>query len=400
MILIISSDHVPHIGGKSTHIMDLMEGIKSNKEDVLLFSQAQYPKTIKTFIKLMLSPFRLYSINYFQYVYSKIWRVLLRERTLKLYQRYKPTCISCQDAFAAASLKPIRKRIKCPIVLTMHTYFGLENGLDSKKSKIQKKIYVKNLKNELIALEVVDRVVAVDNRILSHVMETINREKKIKKVRVSNCTAIENFTNTETFVPGNQDEKYKIRIKYGIDKNCFVIICARRLVEKNGVINAVDAMKYVNKNIKLVIAGDGPQLPAIEECIKSEKLQSKIMMLGSVNPKNIIDLYKMADCSIVPSITVNGLQEATSISALEAMSCGLPTIASSIGGLVQLIKDDVNGCLVDEGNSVQIAKKLTKLVEDKNYYQELSKNARQFVVDKHSHIQGAKLYLREFNAKK
>ncbi len=395
MILIISSDHVPHIGGKSTHIMDLMAGIKSNSEDVMLFSQAQYPKMMQTFIKLLLSPLRLYNINYFRYVYSKIWRVLLCKQTLKLYKQYKPTCISCQDAFAAASMKPIRDEIKCPIVLTMHTYFGLENALDNTKNTLLTKLYDKNLQYELISLEVVNKIVAVDNRILTHIKDTISSERKKRSISVTSCTSIENFTNTDIFSPVSNIQRNIIRKAYNIDENAFVIICARRLVEKNGVIYAVQAMKHFSDNSILVIAGDGPQKENIENEIQANNLSSKVVLLGSISSEKIVKLYQMADCSVVPSITVNGLQEATSISALEAMSCGLPTVASNIGGLTQIIKNGVSGYLVEEKDSLQIYEAVKKL-HDVDRRKIIAQNARKYVVEEHSHINGAQKYLQQF----
>lgn len=395
MILIISSDHIPHIGGKSTHIMSLMDGIKRNGEEAYLFTQSQYPRIILTTIKLLLSPVMFYDRTLFQHLYNKIWRGILCKRTLKLYNKLHPSCISCQDACAAASLKKIRSKVDCPIILTMHTYFGIENGLDNKFDDLKKRLYTYNLNYELESLEVADKIIAVDDRIKKHVQDTIASLSKKVQVRTRSCVSIENFTNVDIFTPGTEADKEKAREKLGIKANAFVIICARRLVEKNGVIYAVEAMKKASDEAILLIAGDGPQREAIEKRISELGLEAKVRLLGSVSSAEIVGLYKAADCSLVPSVTVNGLQEATSISALEAMSCGLPTIASRIGGLIQIISDGENGYLIDERDPVQISEAIDRL-RDETVRREMSRNARNYVVDNHSHVVGARDYLNQF----
>ncbi len=395
MILFVASDHIPHIGGKSTHILDLMSGIKSNESDSVLYSQGQYPKIKKYLLKFLISPVKLFNAKYFQYLYSLMWRKILAKKVYKLYKKNEPECISCQDAFAAASLLKYKNKVKCPIVLTMHTYFGLENSLDCKKSSVQERIYKKNMKFELESLSVVDKIVAVDDRILLHVEDTIRKEKNNREITVKQCLSIENFTNTDIFKPISYKKKKLYRNKINVNEDQFVIMCARRLVEKNGVIYAVKAMKYMEDDSLLIVAGNGPQKDLILETIKSEKLESKVKMIGDVQPKNIVKLYQLADCSVVPSVTVNGLQEATSISALEAMACGLPTVASEIGGLRQLIEDGKNGFLVNEKEPAEIADALKNL-KNKDCRKQMSASARDFVVKKHSHIMGAKKYLNVF----
>ncbi len=396
MILILSSDHIPHVGGKSTHILDLMAGISDAGEQVSLYSQSQFSRLEQIAIKLVISPVKIFDAARFQYCYKQIWRRILARKALSIYRRYKPQCISCQDAFAAAALKAVRDEIKCPVVLTMHTYFGLENALDKKKTRVNTDIYNKNLDFELQSLEVVDKIIAVDDRILEHVRSTIRKEINNRNIRVKDCLSIVNFTNTDFYFPVASTEKKRLRQEYGIPDDAFIIVCARRLVEKNGVIYAVEAMKSLDDQTMMIIAGDGPQQSAIKEYIENQGLGTRVDMVGSVLPDKMIDYYRMSDCSVVPSITVNGLQEATSISALEAMSTGLPTVASRIGGLSQIITDGVTGFLVDEKAPDQIANAVKKLY-DNEIRVEMGRCAREYVVNNHSHLQGAKKYLVQFS---
>ena len=78
------------------------------------------------------------------------------------------------------------------------------------------------------------------------------------------------------------------------------------------------------------------------------------------------------------------------------MSCGLPTIASWIGGLTQIIEDGETGLLVDERDPKQIAKALIRLQNNDSERYMISQQARQYVIDNHSHKSGAAEYLKQF----
>lgn len=79
------------------------------------------------------------------------------------------------------------------------------------------------------------------------------------------------------------------------------------------------------------------------------------------------------------------------------MACGLPTIASNIGGLKQLIKNKITGILVDEARPEKIAEAIIKLINDKEYYFNIKRDAREYIINKHSHTESSKKYLIEFN---
>ncbi len=70
----------------------------------------------------------------------------------------------------------------------------------------------------------------------------------------------------------------------------------------------------------------------IEQAISKFNLHSNVKMLGSVPHEKMKDLYGIADIVLVPSVHSYGVEEATSISALEAMGSSAPVIAGAVGG--------------------------------------------------------------------
>jgi glycosyltransferase involved in cell wall biosynthesis len=116
--------------------------------------------------------------------------------------------------------------------------------------------------------------------------------------------------------------------KKGYSKKDIIILVPRRLVPKNGVEYAIDAIKSIsNGNVKLLIAGDGPLLAKLES--KSDR-DERIQFLGAISYNEIDEYYKLSDIILIPSITSNNIQEATSISMLEGMACEKYVICSNI----------------------------------------------------------------------
>ena len=140
-----------------------------------------------------------------------------------------------------------------------------------------------------------------------------------------------------------------------------VVLFVGRLAEKKGVKYLIEAMN--NVDAKLVIAGDGTLRKELEE--QAESVNADIEFLGSVNHSQLKDIYASADIFVMPSVTgKDGDIEGLGLVMLEAMSSGLPVIASKSGGIIDVIKDGENGLLCEEKNSQQIAEKINLLLKD------------------------------------
>lgn len=393
-ILIVSSDVIPHIGGKSTHVCDLIDGLQKAGHKTTLITRKDISRYQQLLIKLLISPLRLANRGLYLHVFITFLTYLIRNEINKSYKNENFDVVSVQDTIAANACKDIGK--KAPVVLTMHTYFGIENTLDNSKIKADSSVGKLLLNNEVMSLENVNAVIAVDSRIKNHVIEVVDN-KKITKLK-EKVYSISNFTNIDNFYPVRHQEKMNLRKKYNFQPNDFIVICARRLVEKNGVMYAVKSMSYLkeNPNIHLIVVGDGAQRSKIEEFLKANELINNVSLMGDISNREIKHLYSLSDVSLVPSVTVNGLQEATSISAIESMSCGIPVIASSIGGLCELIDDQNNGLLVKERRSDKIAEKIQLLRNDYTFLRGLSENAKNYIKENHSHINAAQKYEKIF----
>ncbi len=136
----------------------------------------------------------------------------------------------------------------------------------------------------------------------------------------------------------------------------FVILCPRRLVEKNGVEFLIRALPLVkaDSGLRLYVAGDGPLAGYLRNLAGEMGVSERVVFLGSVENDKMPALYSSANLVVIPSLI-----EATSIAALEAMACERVVAASRVGGLPEIIDDNV-GLLFQPGSPEAIA----EVIED------------------------------------
>jgi len=145
----------------------------------------------------------------------------------------------------------------------------------------------------------------------------------------------------------------------------FVIVCPRRLVTKNGVEFLVRAMGILKDRMKvrLYITGDGPLAAELGDIAAGLGISDRVVFMGGVENARMPSVYSSADLVVVPSLV-----EATSIAALEAMSCERVVAASRVGGLPEII-DERLGFLFEPGRpeaiaeTVQMAARRTDMAE-------------------------------------
>jgi glycosyltransferase involved in cell wall biosynthesis len=140
-----------------------------------------------------------------------------------------------------------------------------------------------------------------------------------------------------------------------------VVLYVGRLDPVKGVRYLVQAMGILRdrglRNAKLLIVGDGSEKKYLEELVKKLGLEDYIVFVGRVSHDKIPEYMASADLFVLPS-----LSEGFPNVIIEAMAMGLPIIASRVGGLPWIIKDGVNGFLVEPSNPHEIAEKITFLL--------------------------------------
>ena len=378
------------IGGKHIHQLLLEKGLSELGVDVVTFYPVvKYDPPINRYIKYLISLLRNRDLT--SPYKDRIWQIVSQLETLYSNNQNvinKTDIIHFHDVVSLYSFVKSKIKNNAPQILTVHGYFAREFIDYNRIPKFVKdRVYLLALDIEKEAIVNADFIIAVDSQIKNYILEFFGYSK-------SEIVVLPNAIDTETFSPVSKSEQAFLKKKLGFTPEDFLILVPRRLVPKNGVIYAVRAMKFIEEeNIKLVILGDGIERKNIEKEIKKYNLNKKVLLFGSVPHSEIHRYFKATDVVLIPSITSHGVQEATSLAALEGMSCGKPVIATNVGGLKEIIKDGKTGFLIPEKDPHAIANLIDFVFNNPHIIETLGINARRHVLERHSYIQYAKQVL-------
>jgi glycosyltransferase involved in cell wall biosynthesis len=214
-----------------------------------------------------------------------------------------------------------------------------------------------------------------------------NRAKKSSLLKGFSVKAIPNPLDISLFSPQNKAEARQ-KLGLPIDKKLILFVAAKISVIWKGFIYFQEALEILkaqtiaggepyNQEIELIILGESD-----EETIK--KLPFKAHALGRISDINqIVSIYSATDVFVTSSI-----QENLPNTIMEAMACGTPAVGFEVGGIPEMIESKLNrmpsnGFLAKYKSAESLAEGIKWVLFEANYA-ELSKNARQKVVDNYS----------------
>jgi len=102
------------------------------------------------------------------------------------------------------------------------------------------------------------------------------------------------------------------------------------------------------KNIELTIAGGGPDLVHLQSLAEELGISEKVKFTNWISPDKVLNYLLESDYFLHPSLTINNCTEGLPNAIIEALSIGLPVIATNHAGIPDIIENEVNGLLVDE----------------------------------------------------
>ncbi|CAN5679886.1 N-acetyl-alpha-D-glucosaminyl L-malate synthase BshA [soil metagenome] len=120
---------------------------------------------------------------------------------------------------------------------------------------------------------------------------------------------------------------------------------------------------------RLLLVGDGPDRARVQELAETEGVLERVLFLGKQN--SVAELLSCSDLFLLPSEN-----EAFGLVALEAMSCGVPVIASRIGGIPEVVDDGASGYLAPVGDVEYMAEAAVTLLSDEKMWKRFSEAAR------------------------
>ncbi len=160
------------------------------------------------------------------------------------------------------------------------------------------------------------------------------------------------------------------------------ILYVGRLNETKGVDILIDAMRHLPDDVDLTIAGDGYIMDDLKaRAAAYDNPAGRITFLGQLTGAEKVEAaYRSADVVAVPSLW----PEPFGIVGLEAMSNGLPVVASRVGGISEWLRDGATGYLTEPGDPVDLAQRLLLLLDDVELRKSFGQNALSDVRSRYS----------------
>ncbi len=152
-----------------------------------------------------------------------------------------------------------------------------------------------------------------------------------------------------------------------------------RLDAYKGVDYLLEAFKRVisgTADVRLMVIGNGPDEVRLKRLAATLHVQERVAFRG--RRENIAEELSETDIFVLPS-----LSEGMSNVLLEAMSCGLPVIATTVGGSLDMIRDGINGILVPPGDPAALSEALIKLLGNESLAFSMGKEARKTVEERY-----------------
>lgn len=259
---------------------------------------------------------------------------------------------------------PPSVKTSLPVVVTVHTLVKARAqrriNNDFKRRLGDKIFSVIYSPLELEILHNADLITCVSGHVARLVKDFYSFDSKV----------IGNGADTDFFVP---NKSYH---------NARHVLWAGRLIYAKGVLDLVNCTEYVNKeypSVSFLIAGKGPLWSPLRRLLKSRGLEKKVILLGQLDRSTLIRYYQKSAIFVLTSHI-----ESFPNTVLEAMSCGTPVVATKVGDVPKVVKNEETGFLVSPKDPKAMARRIIDLLNDEGLRKRMGMAARKLVENRYS----------------
>lgn len=345
----------PTVGGSGIVATELGKMLAEKGHEIHFISSSMPFRLNRMYRNIFYHQVEVNHYSVFQYppydiaLASKMAEVANREKLDVLHVHY-----AIPHAVCAILAKQMSK-VELKIITTLHgtdiTILGSDPSLtDAIKFGIEKS----------------DMVTAVSDALIEQTHELIQPDKQIEKVY--------NFIDERIYQ--KRDARH-LKKEFEIKANEKVIIHVSNFRKVKRVHDVVKTFANISKAMpaKLLLVGDGPEMPLVCSLVKKLGLSEKVHFLGK--QENLDELYSISDLMLLLSE-----KESFGLVALEGMACGVPCIGTNVGGMPEVIDHGKTGFICELGDIEDISVKAISLLKNDQLHQQFSKEAISTVTTK------------------
>ena len=287
--------------------------------------------------------------------------------------------------FAINAEKELKKLIEKENIDIIHGHYLLPAGWASVKAgkSANTKTYVTSHGSDMFetykkqkftrplinkVLKDADVVLAVSEALKDEIIKTNIPNIKEKTRLHWNSVDVSKFKTTEE----NKDKfKKELVQEFNIDADKPIILFVGNIIKRKNVDLLIEAKKQMNTKANLVIVGDGPLLEQLKTKAEKEYFDGNLDNVYFTGSRtDVEDIIPSCDLLVLPSFT-----ESFGLVLIEALACGKPVIGSNVGGIKEIITEDV-GLLIDPNDPSDLANAIDKVLSDDELMERFKSNAR------------------------
>jgi glycosyltransferase involved in cell wall biosynthesis len=169
------------------------------------------------------------------------------------------------------------------------------------------------------------------------------------------------------------------------EKEDNLLLFVGRITSSKGLHVLLKSLDYLRSSVRLVIIGptdsDTDYYQNLLKITEKEKRKGKheIRFLGAMEQGDIISWYRKASIFVLPSFW-----EGSPVTVIEALSCETPVVATPVGGIPEVVKDDENGILIPPNDPVALARAIQYLLENKEVRTKFGREGRKRIIKYYS----------------
>lgn len=363
-VAMFSNNYFPFVSGVSVSVARLKRGLEQQGHRILAVvpryssSKDAEPEQDSSLVRLP----KLYS---FGKQGDFPLANLFAPRVYPLVKAFKPHIVHVHHPFWVGSLGLwLARRLKVPVVYTYHTrleHYAHYVPLPGK------------LFRNLICHSLIKRFA---NKCDGVVVPTYSAEEYLRIIGVKSRILVQpTGVEFDKFQHSDAEQLLKLRIRHGLQDE-LVLVSVSRLGREKNIEFMLEALAQLPadtlRTIKLLLIGEGPNRSRLESRIAALKLCSRVILVGSVPPEEMVGYYQLGDLFVFASKS-----ETQGMVILEAMSAGLPVVAVRSSGIDDVVKQELNGFKTAEETQAW-RDALQRLLKDPELRQRLGKQARDF----------------------
>jgi glycosyltransferase involved in cell wall biosynthesis len=250
---------------------------------------------------------------------------LWKEEVIEFFSEQKVDLIHSHDTFfGGLEASQIAKELQIPCVHTYHTFIEAYKSIDIPGYKTFIREFSRQVCNKY------DHIIALSSKIYLY----------LKELKITAPTSqFLNVTSLEHLEPKEFDTNFAMR--FGIQKNDFVVITFGRVSKEKGLDKALEVIAPLlktHKNTKYIIAGHGAAIKILSKKAQKLGIADQVIFAGKYDPQNLAQLCSLAKFFLFTSTTEN-----LPTTLLEAMYCGLPVVAVDDDSVDYILRPRENG---------------------------------------------------------